>query len=304
MSLLAVPIALFVDHIGGELRRFHPLIGFGRYASALEKKLNSTNRTSARLSGMLAWIAAVLPFYLLTVWLLPEGPLGFAIEVLLLYLAIGARSLREHALVIYQALLSGNIRQAREATAMIVSRDTGSSDESQLAGATVESVLENGCDAVFGALFWFAVAGAPGVVLYRLSNTLDAMWGYKTPRYRYFGWAAARIDDVLNYVPARLTGLTYALAGNFANATQCIRKQSSSWKSPNAGLVMAAGAGALVLELGGKAIYQDEVQIRPVLGRGSKPVADDILRALRLVTYGVQVWIGVLILVWGVANIA
>jgi adenosylcobinamide-phosphate synthase len=156
-------------------------------------------------------------------------------------------------------------------------------------------VLENGNDAVFGALFWFALAGAPGVVAYRLANTLDAMWGYRTARYLRFGWAAARLDDLLNYVPARLTALTYAAAGRFERALACWRAQAGAWESFNAGPVMAAGAGALGVRLGGAAVYHGAPKERPPLGEGDAPGARDIRRALALVRRGVWLWLGALL---------
>ena len=169
--------------------------------------------------------------------------------------------------------------------------------------ATVESVLENGNDAVFGALFWFVVAGAAGVLTYRLVNTLDAMWGYKTPRYLSFGWAAARLDDGLNFVPARLTALSYALLGRTRSALACWRAQAPAWDSPNAGPVMASGAGALGVRLGGAAIYHGHMETRPALGQGAAPQGGDIARALRLVRHGVLLWLAVLaavaLLAWG-----
>ena len=124
------------------------------------------------------------------------------VGTIFLYLAIGASSLKTHAEAIANALDAQDIPLARQKVSYIVSRDTSALDAESIARAGVESVLENGSDAVFAAMFWFVVGGAPGVVLYRLSNTLDAMWGYKNERFINFGWAAARFDDCLNYIPA------------------------------------------------------------------------------------------------------
>jgi adenosylcobinamide-phosphate synthase len=163
---------------------------------------------------------------------------------------------------------------------------------------------------VFGALFWFLVAGAPGVVVYRLANTLDAMWGYPTPRYRSFGWAAARLDDLLNWIPARLTALSYMLLGNRDLAWRCWQRQSTAWKSPNAGAVMAAGAGALNLQLGGAARYYNHVVQRPPLGEGLLPRGEDIERALNLVYRALGLWTALVVfgglaaLTIGVGNFA
>jgi adenosylcobinamide-phosphate synthase len=131
-------------------------------------------------------------------------------------------------------------------------------------------------------------------LLFRLANTLDAMWGYRTPRFVAFGWAAARIDDVLGYLPARLTALSYALIGHTRTALACWRVQAPAWDSPNAGPVMASGAGALGLRLGGPAICEGVREERPVLGCGSDPDATSIHRALRLVRSAYLMWIALL----------
>src|SRR5690606_36271342 len=147
-------------------------------------------------------------------------------EIFLLYLAIGQRSLLEDGQAVASALRLGDLTAAHAAVARMVSRDTASLDEQGVARAACESVLENGNDALFATLFWFCLLGAPGAVLYRLANTLDAMWGYRTAELERFGWAAARIDDLLNYLPARLVALSYALLGNTWRALRCWQLQA------------------------------------------------------------------------------
>ncbi len=285
-SALILPLALALDAWLGEPRRFHPLIGFGRLAQALENRLWG----DAIWRGALALLLLILPFTLIALFI-PPWPWSLALDLLLLYLAIGWRSLGEHAGRVRNALASGDLARARKAVSHLVSRDTADLHEAAIAKATVESVLENGNDALFGALFWFVVAGPPGVLLYRLTNTLDAMWGYRTERYRRFGWAAARLDDLLNWAPARLTALSYALAGHVTQALACWRQQGPVWKSPNAGPVMAAGAGSLGVLLGGPAIYHGIAQVRPPLGSGRPAGTQDIDRALGLIRRALALWI-------------
>lgn len=279
----------------GEPRRHHPLVLFGRLASRLEARGNPAGR-GGRLAGLCAWALAVLPLTALAAALERLPGIGACFAVLALYAALGLRSLHEHALPVLDALRRGDLPAARAAVAMVVSRDTSALDANGVARAATESVLENGSDAVFAALFWFAVAGAPGVVLYRLSNTLDAMWGYRTPRFERFGWAAARLDDLLNYLPARLVALTYALLGRTRSALACWRRQAPQWDSPNAGPVMAAGAGALGVELGGAAVYHGELHQRPPLGAGAPADAESIAAALALLRRGVALWLALLLL--------
>lgn len=294
-AALAAMVAVLVDALVGEPRRFHPLVGFGRVANAIERRVYADRRRV----GVLAWcVAVIVPVALLgaiRAW--STGVFAFAIDVLVLYGALGRRSLGEHARPVADALSVGDLVAARVAVGRMVSRDSDALDARDVAAAATESVLENGHDAVFGALFWFLVLGAPGALLFRLANTLDAMWGYRTPRYERFGWCAARADDVLGFVPARLTALTYGLMGDFASAMRCWRQQAPTWDSPNAGPVMAAGAGALHVHLGGAAPYHGQWEPRPVLGEGDAPDAGAIRRALRLVDRGVVVWLAVALLI-------
>ena len=292
VAVAAMWAAFALDRLLGEPRRAHPLVGFGRYAQAIERRCHRDDRAR----GVVAWMLAVLPLTFLAAalqwaawrcspWLAASYAAG------VLYLCVGLRSLGEHAEPVARALRAHDLDAARVAVGRIVSRDTRALDAERVAAAATESVLENGNDAVFGALFWFALLGPAGAVLYRLANTLDAMWGYRTPRYQRYGWAAARIDDALNYLPARLTALTYAVLGNAAAALRCWRRQAPAWDSPNAGPVMAAGAGALRVRLGGAAPYHGVWEPRPWLGEGAVPDANAIVRAQSLVRRGVWLWL-------------
>ena len=294
MSLLLGALAgVALDARFGEVRRWHPLVGFGRLARWLEGRLNGPDRRGGRARGVLGWCLAVLPPVLLAGWLGTRFDWWW--DALALYFALGLKSLAQHAQPVAQALRLGQLDEARRRVGYLVSRDTTRLDAAGVARAGTESVLENGSDAVFAALFWFLIGGAPGVVLYRLANTLDAMWGYRTARLRRFGWAAARLDDALNYAPARLVALTYALLGDTRRALRCWRQQAPHWDSPNAGPVMAAGAGALQVSLGGVAIYHGREEHRQTLGAGPAPSARDIERALQMVYLGVLLWLALLL---------
>ncbi len=318
-ALLAIS-GVALDVWLGEPRRAHPLVAFGRFAKQLEGWLNPdtdairtdnegrdsrapTSALRARALGVVGWGLAVVPPVAISVALTRVLPLALAwvLHAFLLWFALGARSLSDHIAPIEGALASGDLPRARALASRIVTRDLSDSEASALARAAVESALENGNDAIFGALFWFAVAGGPGALAYRLINTLDAMWGYRTPRFVFFGWAAARLDDAANYLPARLTALTYGVCGNLRNALRCWRTQAAAWDSPNAGPVMASGAGSLDVSCGGSARYHGVDEARPALGSGAAPDARDIGRALSLVRRSLFVWLACFILLAAVS---
>lgn len=309
MLIATIMLAFLLDYFLAEPRRFHPLVGFGRWANAVETKLNTL--PSNKIFGVLAWCLVVIPlvlFFYAIDRLLAETPwLSLLYAALLLYFCLGWQSLLQHARAVAMPLRFGDIEKARQAVGMIVSRDTATLEKNDVAKAATESVLENGADAIFSALFWFLLAGVPGVVLYRLSNTLDAMWGYKNDRFIQFGWCAARIDDLLNFIPARLTALSYALCGHTAMALRCWRQQAADWKSPNAGPVMSAGAGALMVSLGGSARYHQQQQLRPVLGVADeepyRASATTIQSACRLVNKSVLLWLLVVIVIYAVTAV-
>ncbi len=299
-TVLIILIAVFTDALLGEPAKWHPIAGFGKLAGKIESLLNrrSHNQTVAgksHIAGIVAWLLLVCPFVFIA-WLLVSinDTFYWIVSIALLYLSIGNYSLVQHAQAVMSALEQGDLQHARVRVAFMVSRDTQNMSENEIATATIESVLENGCDAIFGAIFWFIILGAPGAVLYRLANTLDAMWGYKNRRYSYFGWASARIDDLLNWLPAQLTALGYAMMGNIFIATKAWFTQAKDWKSINAGSVMASGAGALNLRLGGEASYEGKTKHRMQLGFGQAPQAGDIKRSIRLVQRSLWLWLVVI----------
>lgn len=304
---LMVCAAVLLDYLLGEPRRFHPLVGLGAVAQRIENYCYPAHRTSSirqYLQGIAALCLLIVPLFLLAVWLHTLPVLGVFFSIVVLYFCIAPRSLREHAERVARALQNHDLAAARGAVSLMVSRDTTQLNEQGVAKAAVESVLENGNDAIFAALFWFVIAGLPGVLVCRLSNTLDAMWGYRNARYQYFGWAAARLDDVLNFIPARLTALSYAALGNTRCALRCWRSQARLWDSPNAGPVMAAGAGALQVKLGGAAIYHGVSEARPLLGCGADVASGDIPRAVALVQGVLWLWMALILLVSGAWEMA
>ena len=296
-------LGLILDQLLGEPRRLHPLAGFGNLASVLERLLNSAPRNAWRslILGALALCALVLPLLFLAIWLsaVLTGFWLLLAQAAALYFALSLRGLAEHGLAVAQPLQRGELDAARGQVSRIVSRQASALDEQGVAAAATESLLENGADAVFASLFWFLVGGIPGVIVHRAVNTLDAMWGYRNPQFLYFGRAAARLDDVMGWVPARLTALTYTLLGNRKLAWYCWRRQAPQWDSPNAGPVMAAGAGALNVQLGGPSPYAQGVKQRPYLGGTSPASANSIQAAIALVRHGTWLWLAVIFAITG-----
>lgn len=300
--------AILLDRLMGEPRRGHPLVGFGKLAQGYERLARHLSMMQSKAGQLYLGMLAVAMLVLLPVWLLwllqHALPLygQWLLEALLLYLVIGASSLVDHARRVTRPLRQNDLPAARHALARMVSRDTADLNETAIAAATVESVLENGNDAIFASLFWYLLAGAPGVLAHRLLNTLDAMWGYRTADYIYFGRMAARLDDVMAYVPARLTALSYSLLGKTTSAWRAWRQQAPACASPNSGPVMAAGAGALGIRLGGMSHYHGQPMIKPLLGYGRYAEVDDIDVALAIIRKTMMLW-SVLIVLAGVASL-
>ncbi|WP_409331385.1 cobalamin biosynthesis protein [Trujillonella humicola] len=275
------------DLLLADPRRWHPVAGFGTAASALERVAWRDSRAAG------AGYAAALTG--------GAGALGVALHRLtrgrptarvlataaVTWAALGGTSLGRAARDMYVALGTADLAAARAQLPALAGRDPSALDAGELARATVESVAENTSDAAVAPLFWGAVAGLPGLCAYRAVNTLDAMVGYRSPRYARFGWAAARADDVANWVPARLTAaLTVATApaagGSAAGALRTWLRDGAAHPSPNSGRCEAALAGALGLRLGGRNVYGSRVEERPHLGDGRPPLPADVPRAVRL----------------------
>lgn len=299
LLLTALLFACLLDRLLGEPSRWHPLVGFGNLAGWLERLLNRAPppKPKQKWFGLLALLLLLIPITFLSLWLhwrlIYAGRIGAIAYLLLgagiLYWALGWRSLMTHLQQIQAALTSGNLEQTREAVGRIVSRDCSNSQLPDLRRAAIESALENTSDAAVGPIFWFLLAGIPGAVIYRLSNTLDALWGYRNERFRYFGWAAARWDDVLNLAPARLTAFAFVAVAFLSRKTSARgalnawRTQAATMASPNAGPVMCAGAGALDLKLGGPALYNGIEVDKPWFGGQRSPEDSDLDRALALI---------------------
>jgi adenosylcobinamide-phosphate synthase len=269
------------DLVFADPRRGHPVAGFGAVASALERR---TYR-DARLAGAVHVGVLVSAVSLLGVAIeRVAGRVGVAAAT---WTVLGGTSLLRTVYELSDSLTAEDIGAARRLLPSLCGRDPDGLNGDGLTRAALESLAENTSDAQVAPLFWAAVGGVPGALGYRAINTLDAMVGYRSPRYARFGWAAARLDDLANYVPARLTAALVVVCsplvgGSPTDALRAWRRDAARHPSPNAGVVEAAFAGALGVRLGGPTRYPHGLEIRPALGDGPPPQVADLRRAVTL----------------------
>lgn len=273
------------DRLLGDPQRGHPVAGFGTWALACERQLYASSRTR----GTCFVVVTTAPWVGLAVLATHLPASRTLVTAAVTWAALGGRSLEREALAVHELLFEGDLEGARRRIRSLVGRDTSALEADALARAVVESLAENQSDAVAATLVWGALAGAPGIVLHRCVNTLDAMVGQRSERYADFGWAAARLDDVLNWLPARVSLLATAAVAGATDGTSAARRvltgasrDGARHPSPNAGPVEAAAAYALGVQLGGLTTYGGRVEDRGQLGDGRPVSVGDIWRAATL----------------------
>jgi adenosylcobinamide-phosphate synthase len=303
LTLAAIAI-LFERLIGypAVLQKFigHPVQWFGAMIASADKSLNNmpTNPTQSRFGGALALVlvllATALPAWLVS-QVLERFTAGPVIEALLATTLIAQKSLRQHVLEVYRAL-SNSLQDGRIAVAKIVGRDTRNLDESGVAKAALESLAENTADGIVAPVFWFAVLGLPGIVAYKVVNTADSMIGHKSDRYLHFGFAAAKLDDLVNLPASRLSALFFAGAAFLSSQQSALASLAAAWRdadkhrSPNAGWPESAMAGGLGLRFGGPRSYEGEIVELPYMGDGRDQLTrHDIAAGLKL--YDRALWL-------------
>ena len=282
---VGILVGFLADVLFADPRRGHPVAGFGWCATALE----ALTYRDSRAAGVAhtAVLVGVPPAAAVLLQHRVGGGTRLVLTAAASWVALGGTTLARTGSAMADLLAADDLDGARALLPSLCGRDPAVLDADGLARAACESVAENTSDAQVAPLVWAALAGVPGVLAYRAINTLDAMIGNRSPRYSRFGWAAARSDDVANYLPARLTGvLAVACAplvgGSARAAARAWRRDAARHPSPNAGVAEAAFAGALGVRLGGRTQYRHQLEIRPSLGDGPAPDAEDLRRAVRL----------------------
>jgi adenosylcobinamide-phosphate synthase len=313
--LLLLLFGLAIDALFGDLPAVfayvpHPVVLAGHAIGFFDRKLNRASRSdrSRRERGIVTVIALVGTAAAIGVgieWLCRGTVLGAIVEALVIGILLAQRGLYEHVAVVALALEHGGLAAGREAVQHIVGRDPLRLDEHGVARAAIESLAENFSDGVVAPVFWYLLFGLPGLLAYKMANTLDSMIGHRTLRYRAFGWASARFDDLLNFLPARLSGFLlvaaamFVGAGNAGRAFATMLRDAKKHHSPNAGWPEAAMAGALGLALAGPRDYAEERVEDPWIGSGTllaRPA--DIARALRLYAVACLLVAGVILSAW------
>ena len=297
LRLFALLLGFLLDLLLGDPRWLpHPIRAIGALIAGLEKVLRKLFPKSqgGELAGGAALVILVLAlsggFTLLVMWLCGKVGLWlrFLAETILCFQLLATRSLKGESMKVYKALKAGDLEGARYAVSMIVGRDTQRLDEAGVARAAVETVAENASDGVIAPLIFLAIGGAPLGMVYKAVNTMDSMVGYKNDQYLWFGRCAAKLDDLVNFIPARLAGLLMCLGAGFSgfdgpNALRIFRRDRKNHKSPNSAHTEAAAAGALHIQLGGPNYYFGKLVEKPAIGDPDHPVEPlDIVRVNRL----------------------
>ena len=314
-SMLALASGFVLDLIFGDPRwMYHPVCLIGKLISSLERKIRRVFPKSKGGEFAGGCVEAVLVCVLcggipLVLLYLAYGILpwlGFALETYWCYQLLATKSLRDESMKVYDRLKNGTLEEARYAVSMIVGRDTKELTEEGVTKAAVETVAENTSDGIIAPMLFMAIGGVPLMFLYKGINTMDSMLGYKNDKYLYFGRCAAKLDDVVNFIPARISGWLMVAATVFVgmdtkNAAKIYRRDRRNHASPNSAQTEAAMAGALDIQLAGNAYYFGKLYEKPTIGDSIRPVeAEDIRRANRLLyataVLGVVVFLGVAVL--------
>jgi adenosylcobinamide-phosphate synthase len=293
--LLALAVDALIGDPDGLWKRLpHPVVMYGWAIDGLDATLNNTNWSDAerRAAGVLAVVVLVVGAGSVG-WLLARTlhavPFGWVLEAVVAAIFVAQRSLYDHVTRVQQAFASGGLDAARHAVSAIVGRDPQALDQAGVCRAAIETTAENFSDGVVAPVFWFVLFGLPGLMAYKVVNTADSMIGHLTERHGAFGWAAARFDDLVNIVPARLSALLLAAAspvigGSFMGSFRVVLNDARKHRSPNAGWPESAMAAALGLALAGPRVYPERVVDDPVINAAGRKDATpaDIGRALRL----------------------
>lgn len=287
ISLILLPLVLgwILDLCLGDPARLpHPIVGFGRIISFFEHRLNRGGHR--RLKGGAMAIGLIIATYALTLWLtglLDQWPwVKVAVEAVLVFYCLAGTTLIREVRMVFKAA-DRSLEEGRRQVARIVGRDTAQLSDNEIRTAALETLAENLSDGVIAPLFWYALLGVPGMLAYKMVNTLDSMIGYRSVRYRQFGTVAARIDDVANYIPARLTALLMVVASGHLSLLRFVAKYGPKHASPNSGYPEAALAGILGCRFGGPHDYFGETVEKPFIGTVDRQLtSDDMLTAVRI----------------------
>ncbi len=294
--MLAFWIGYFADLIFGDPYWMpHPIRLIGKLIEAMEKLLRRKDSSSSALkfSGVILLVGVVGTTYLASFGILKMAGLispylRIAIEALMIYQILATKCLDVETAKVASNLEKGDIEGARHAISMLVSRDTEHMEAEDMVRAAVETLTENIVDGIISPMFFIALGGAPLGFAFKAVNTLDSMVGYKNERYLDFGWASAKFDDVVNYIPARLTGIlvvfsAFLLGMDYKNAARILVRDRNNHSSPNSPYSEAPAAGALRIQLGGRAWYFGEMSIKPTMGDPlESPATEHIGKASRL----------------------